>query len=154
MSLHISSIETLNKPAHIFVYFCFLFCWFGEEKKQEMQKELTMPREDEPNLWFGFDDHRFHMFTDDMRSGRRGGSDGELLGPLNPHSHDHCSAHSCNPRLRVKRTVSRLLNTDERKINVNFLTRICRQTVFVKKSFWFFFLFILFVNNKPWKYRK
>lgn len=28
---------------------------------------------------FGFDDHRFHMFTDDMRGGERGRSDGELL---------------------------------------------------------------------------
>lgn len=34
-----------------------------------------------------------------------------------------------------KRTISWLLDTDERKINVNFLTTICRQTVFVKKSF-------------------
>lgn len=28
---------------------------------------------------FGFDDHRFHMFTDDMRGGERGRGDGELL---------------------------------------------------------------------------
>lgn len=75
------------------------------------------------------------MFTDDMRSGERGRSYGELLGPLKPHSHGHCSAHLCNPRLETKRTISWLLDTDERKINVNFLTTICRQTVFVKKSF-------------------
>lgn len=31
------------------------------------------------NQMFGFDDHRFHMFTDDMRGGERGRSDGELL---------------------------------------------------------------------------
>lgn len=28
---------------------------------------------------FGFDDRRFHMFTDDMRGGEGGRSDGELL---------------------------------------------------------------------------
>lgn len=28
---------------------------------------------------FGFDDHRFHMFTEGMRGGERGRSDGELL---------------------------------------------------------------------------
>lgn len=58
MSLHISSIETLNKPAHIFVYFFFSFflfccCFVGlrEKEKQEMQKELRiMPGEDKPNV--------------------------------------------------------------------------------------------------------
>lgn len=40
------------------------------------------------------------MFTDDMRSGERGRSCAKLLGPLQPHSHGHCSAHLCNPRLR------------------------------------------------------
>lgn len=94
-----------------------------------------MPREDEPDVHLVFDDRRFHMFTDDVRSGERGGSCDEPLGPLKAHSHGHCSAHLCNPRLRRKRTISWLLDADERKINVNFLTTICRQTVFVKKSF-------------------
>lgn len=43
MSLHVSSIETLNKPAHIFVYFFFfslLFCWF-EKKKSERDAKRT-----------------------------------------------------------------------------------------------------------------
>lgn len=68
-----------------------------------MQKEARiMPREDEPNVNLVFDERRFHMFTDDMRSGERGGSYDELLSPLKPHSHGHCSAHLCNPRLRQK----------------------------------------------------
>ena len=38
-----------------------------------MQKELSiMPREDKPNARLVSDDHRFHMFTDDVRSGARG----------------------------------------------------------------------------------
>lgn len=72
MSLHVSSIETLNKPAHIFVYFFLFVDWLVWEKKKEMQKELRiMPREDKPNVHLVFGDHRFHMFTDDVRSGER-----------------------------------------------------------------------------------
>lgn len=61
-----------------------------------------MHREDKPKCLFGFDDYRFHMFTDDMRSGERGKNSGELPDPLKCHSHGHCLAHLCNPRLREK----------------------------------------------------
>lgn len=118
MSLHISSIETLNKPAHIFVYFffCLLFCWF-ENKQEEMQKgtENNNAQRGRTKCVFGFDDCRFHMFTDDMRSGERSRRYGELLGPLKPHSHGHCSAHLCNPRLReIQLSVGYLIQMKER----------------------------------------
>lgn len=87
MSLHISSIETLNKPAHIFVYFFFVccFCWFEKKNKIEKKNKKTRDAKRSENnaqrgqtkCLFGFDDHRFHMFTDDMRSGER-------VGPLKP----------------------------------------------------------------------
>lgn len=46
---------------------------------------------------------------------RGGRSYKELLGPLKAHSHGHCSAHSCNPRLREKElSVGYLIQTKER----------------------------------------
>lgn len=90
-----------------------------------------MPREDKPNVLFGCDDHRFHMFTADMRNGGRGRS--SVL--LKPRPHGHCSAHLRDPRLRQQELWVGYLIKMKRKINVNFLTTICRQTVFVKKSF-------------------
>lgn len=75
MSLHISSIETLNKPAHIFVYF-FLFVLLVWEKKKEKRRDAKRTENNaqrrRTKCLFGFDDHRFHMFTDDVRSGREG----------------------------------------------------------------------------------
>lgn len=40
-----------------------------------------------------------------------------------------------------------------KKVNVCFLTPICRQTVFVK-IFDFLLVFCFFVNNRPLKYRE
>lgn len=73
------------------------------------------------------------MFTDDARGGERAAD--QLLGPLKAHSHGPRSAHSCNPRLRQKEISVGYLTQMKERLNVNFLTTICRQTVFVKKSF-------------------
>lgn len=116
MSLHISSIETLNKPAHIFVYFfLFVVLLVEKKKKRDAKRSETHAQRGRTKCEFGLDERRFHMFTDDVRSGERGRSYDELLGPLKPHSHGHCSAHLCNPRLRQKElSVGYLIQMKER----------------------------------------
>lgn len=84
----------------------------------------------------GFD-HRSHMFTDDMGGGERARSRGELLSDA---THTVIVHFMISPEAMT----SWLLDTDKRKINVHFLTTICRQTVFVKKFFLIFF-FVYFV---------
>lgn len=68
-----------------------------ERKKRERCKKTAQRRQTKYS--FGFDDDRFHMFTDNMLREERGGSYKELHGLLNPCSHGHCSAHSYSPRL-------------------------------------------------------
>lgn len=80
---------------------------------------------------FGFDDRRFSMFTADMRGGERGRGNGELLSDAT-HTVVHFMIY---PEAMTKQNIGWLLDTDKRKINVHFLTTICRQTVFVKNSF-------------------
>lgn len=44
MSLHISSIETLNKPAHIFVYFFLFVVFVGLRKRKKKEKKKKNKR--------------------------------------------------------------------------------------------------------------
>lgn len=71
-----------------------------------MQKELRiMPREDETKCSFGSPQVFICLL---MMCAVEGGAGlrGELLGPLKAHSHGHCSAHLCDPRLRQYRLVT------------------------------------------------
>lgn len=100
-----------------------------------MQKELRiMPREEEPNVSLVLMTTGFICLLMISVVERRAGAPTSLPALFNP-------AHTVIVQLISviqgfdKRTTSWLLDTEERKINVNFLTTICRQTVFVKKSF-------------------
>lgn len=95
-----------------------------------MQKgtETNNAQRGQTKCGFGFDGHRFHMFTDDMRSGERVGSSSTPLAWS-------LFSSLCNPRLRQKEISVGYLTQMKERLNVNFLTTICRQTVFVKKSF-------------------
>lgn len=79
----------------------------------------------------GVDDHRFPMFTGDVCGGEREGPQPRAASHA---AHTVIDHFPIEPEVMTKRT-SWLLDTDKRKINVHFLTTICRQTVFVKNSF-------------------
>lgn len=123
MSLHISSIETQQTSTYICIFFLvcfFLFCCcfvgLRKKEKQEMQKELRiMPGEDKPNVSVltttGF------MCLLVMCVVERGVAEVTTSCSvlLNPHSHGHCSAHLCYPRLRQKElSVGYLIQMTER----------------------------------------
>lgn len=146
MSLHFSSIETLNKPAHILVcFFLFVVLLVWENKKKRCKKELRliiMHREDKPNAYLVLMTTGFLcllMICAVERGAKATASCPVLLN----------ATHMVIVQLIYviqgleKKKISWLLDTDERKINVNFLTTICRQTVFVKKSFWFLFVYFV-----------
>lgn len=116
---------------YLYISFCLLFCWF--EKKKDAKRTENNAQRRQTKCLFGFEDHRFHMFTDDICSGKR------RLVLLKP---THMVIDQLIHVIQGLEKIGWLLDTDLRKINVNFLTTICRQTVFVKKSL---ILFVYFV---------
>lgn len=68
-----------------------------------MQKELRiMPRKDKPNVYLVLMTTGFICLLMMCEVERGAEAIRSCFGPLKAHSHGHCSAHLCNPRLREK----------------------------------------------------
>ena len=154
MSLHISSIETLNKPAHIFVYFFLFVDWLVWGEKIEMQKEVRiMPRKDKPNVYLVLMTTGFICLLMMWKVERGADAIRSCLVLLKP-------THMVIVQLiyviqGLEKKNYQLVTWFRRKKDKCKLSYNNMQTNSVcQKNLFDFFLFILFVNNKPLKYRK